>query len=75
MWTTLFLRLCVLHNYLRDEGVGGSDMGSSANVQTQKYQTKEEVPTRVRDKFNQLLNSPSGFVPWQNERVQCRVNL
>jgi hypothetical protein len=23
----------------------------------------------VRDKFKQLFNSPSGCVPWQNERV------
>jgi hypothetical protein len=66
---------CVLHNYLRDQGVGRSDMGSSANVQTQKYQTKEEVPTKLRDKFKQLFNSPSGSVPWQNERVQGQVNL
>jgi hypothetical protein len=25
----------------------------------------------VRDKFKQFLHSPSGSVPWQNERVQC----
>jgi len=25
---------CILHNYLRDQGVGLSDMGSSANVRS-----------------------------------------
>jgi hypothetical protein len=40
---------CVLHNYLREQGVGLSDMGSSANGRSSltKYQTKEEVPTKV----------------------------
>jgi hypothetical protein len=40
---------CILHNYLRDQGVGISDMGNSANFEEilQKYQTKEAVPTRV----------------------------
>jgi len=41
----------------------------------QKYQTKEESAFEVRDKFKQFFNSPSGSVPWQNERVQCQVNL
>ena len=42
---------------------------------SQKYQNKEVMPTEVllklRDKFKEIFNSPSGFVPWQNERVQC----
>jgi len=29
----------------------------------------------VRDKVKQFFNSPSGSVPWQNEREQCQVNL
>ena len=29
----------------------------------------------VRDKFKQFFNSPSGSVPWQNERLQCQVVL
>jgi hypothetical protein len=66
---------CILHNYLRDQGVGVSDMGSSADVGIHKYQAKEEVPTKVIGKFKQLFNSPPGSVPWQNERVQCQVNL
>jgi hypothetical protein len=34
---------------MRDQGVGLSDMGSSANVRSnlQKYQTKQEVTTKV----------------------------
>jgi hypothetical protein len=40
---------CILHNYLKDQGVGVSDMGSSANFRSNltKNQTKEEVPTKV----------------------------
>jgi hypothetical protein len=39
----------ILHNYLREQGVGLSDMGSSANSRSNRtqYQTKEEVPTIV----------------------------
>jgi hypothetical protein len=29
----------------------------------------------VREECYQLFNSPSGSVPWENERVQCEVNL
>jgi hypothetical protein len=66
---------CVLHNYLRDQDVGLSDMGSSANVRS----TLTKIPNQgasahqsafeVREKFKQFFNSPSGSVPWQNERV------
>ena len=46
---------------------------------SRKYQNKPVVPNEVllklRDKFKQIFNSPSGFVPWQNERVQCYANL
>jgi hypothetical protein len=39
---------CILHNYLREQGVGLSDIGSSVlEAILQKYQTKEEVPTKV----------------------------
>jgi len=43
----------------------------------QKYQTKEEVPTKVLLKQTTNLNnySPSGSLPWQNERVEFQVNL
>jgi len=66
---------CILHNYLRDQGVGLSDMGSSANVRSNltkipnqggsAYQSAFEV----RDIFKQFFNTPSGSMPWQNERV------
>jgi hypothetical protein len=72
---------CVLHNYLRDQGSALSDMGSSANVRSNLTKIPNEGGSahqsdfEVRDKFKQLFNSPSGSVPWQNERVQCQVNL
>jgi hypothetical protein len=66
---------CILHNYLTDQGIGLSDMGSSANVGS----NLTKLPTQggsalqsafeVGDKFKQLFNSPSGSVPWQNERL------
>jgi hypothetical protein len=45
----IIFAICILQNYLRDLGMGLSDMGSSANVRTilQKNQTKEEVPTKL----------------------------
>jgi hypothetical protein len=66
---------CILHNYLTDQRIGLSDMGSSANVRS----NLTKIPNRggsalqsafeVRHKFKQFFNSPSGSVPWQNERV------
>jgi len=75
---------CILHNYLRDQGLGLSDMGSSANVRSNLTTTKKKPNRRgrahqstfeVRDKFKRFFNSPSGSVPWQHERVYCQVNL
>ena len=66
---------CILHNYLRDQGIGLSDMGSSANVQSNITKipnqggSAHQSAFEVRDKFKQFFNSPSGSVPWQNERV------
>ena len=66
---------CILHNYLRDQGVGLSDMGCSANVRSNltKMPNQEgsahQSAFEVRDKFKQFFHSPSGYVPWQNERV------
>jgi hypothetical protein len=72
---------CILHNYLRDKGVGLSDMESSANVRS----TLTKIPNQggsahqsafeERNRFKQLFNSPPGCVPWQNERVQCEADL
>jgi hypothetical protein len=56
-------------------------MGSSANVRSNLTKVPNQGGNthqsafKVRDKFKQLFNSPSGYVPWQNERVQCQVNL
>ena len=72
---------CILHNYLTDQGVGLSDMRSSGNVRSNLTKISNQGGSahqssfEVRDKFKQFFNSPSGSVPWQNERVQCRVNL
>jgi hypothetical protein len=70
----------ILHNYLRDQGLDLSDMGSSANVRSNLTKIPNQAGSahqsafEVRDKFKQFFNSPSGSVPWQNERVQCQVN-
>jgi hypothetical protein len=68
---------CILHSYLSDQGVGLSDMGSSANEQSSLTKIPKQGRSAlwsafaVRDKFKQIVNSPSGSVPWQNKRVQC----
>jgi hypothetical protein len=67
---------CIFHNYLREQGVGLSDMGSSANVQSNLTKIPNQGGSahqnafRIRDKFKQFFNSLSGFLTWQNERVQ-----
>jgi len=77
----LYFRDFILHNYLRDQGVGLGDLGSSANVRSNLTKipnqggSAHQSAFEVRDKFKQFLNSPPGTVPWQNERVQCQVNL
>ena len=40
---------CILHKYLRDPGLGLSDLGTSAMCEAilQTYQTKEEVPIKL----------------------------
>ena len=65
----------ILHYYLRDQGVGLSDMGSSAHVRSNLTKipnlggSAHQSAFEVRDKFEQFFNSPSESVPWQNERV------
>jgi hypothetical protein len=52
-------------------------MGSSANDQSNLTKVPKQAESadlsafEVRDKYKQIFTSPSGFVPWQNERVQC----
>jgi len=64
-----------LHTYLLDQGVGLSDMGSSANVRSNLTKipsqggSAHQSALEVRGKFKQFYNSPSGSVPWQNESV------
>jgi len=63
------------HNYLRDQGLGLSGMGSSVNVRSNLTKipnqggSAHQTAFEVRDMFTQYFNSPSGSVPWQNERV------
>jgi hypothetical protein len=66
---------CILHNYLRDQSVGLSDMGCSANVrsnftniQNQRRRAQQSA-FELRDTFKQYFNSPSESVPWQNLKV------
>jgi hypothetical protein len=65
----------ILHNYLRDQGVGLSDMGSSANVRSHLTKipnqggSAHQSAFEVGDKFKRFFNSPSGSVPWQHKRV------
>jgi hypothetical protein len=72
---------CILYNYQRDQGVGLRYMGSSAYVRSNLTKipsqggSSRQSAFEVRNKFKQFFNSPSGSVPWQNERVQCQVNL
>jgi len=41
--------ICILNNYLRDQGIGLSDMGSSVNVRSNltKMPNQRKVPTQV----------------------------
>jgi hypothetical protein len=72
---------CILHNYLTDQGVGLSDMESSANVRSNltKLQNQggsgHQSAYEVRDRLKKFCNSPSGSLPWQNGRVQCQAVL
>jgi hypothetical protein len=60
---------CVLHNYLREQGVGLSNMGSSANVLSNLTKIPNQGGSahqrafKVKDKFKQFFNSPPGSVP------------
>jgi len=71
----IILATCILHNYLRDQGVGLNDMGNSANVQSNLTKMRNQGGSdhqnafEIRDKFKRFFNSPSGSVSWQNERV------
>jgi len=66
---SIIFATCILHSYLRDQGVGLSDMGSSANVRSKlkKIQNQggsaHQSAFEVTDKFKQFFNSPSGSVP------------
>jgi len=50
-------------------------MASSANVRSNLTKIPNQGGSvhqsafEVRDKFKQFFNSPSGSLPWQNERV------
>jgi len=58
-----------------NQGVGLSDMGSSANVRNNftkipnQGRRAHQSAFELRDTFKQYFNSPSESVPWQNEKV------
>jgi hypothetical protein len=64
----------ILHNYLRDQGVGLSAMESSLNDRSNLTKipnqggSVQQSAFEVRDKLKQFFNSLSGSVHWQNER-------
>jgi hypothetical protein len=70
----------ILHNYLRDQGVGLIDMESSANVRSNLTKipnqggSTHQSAFEERYKFKQFF-SPFEFVPWQNEKVQCHADV
>jgi hypothetical protein len=72
---------CILHNYPRGQGLGLSDMGRSANDQSNLTKipnqggSAHQSAFEVREKLKQIFNTPSGSVSRQNERVQCYANL
>jgi hypothetical protein len=61
---------CIVHNYLRDQGVDLSDMWSSANVRSNltkipnQKRSAHQSAFEVRENFEQFFNSPSGSVLW-----------
>jgi hypothetical protein len=72
---------CILHSYLRDKGVGLSDLDSSVDVRSNPTKLPNQGGSghqsvfEVRDGFKQFFNSPSESLPWHNERVQCQAVL
>ena len=76
-WGPLYFATNILQRYLRDQGVGLSDMVSSTNDQINLTKIPKQAGSgqwsvvEVRDKFEQIFNSPSESVPWQNKRVTC----
>jgi hypothetical protein len=54
---------CILHNYLRDQGLGLSDMGSSANVRSNLIKipnqgaSSHQSALEVSTKFKQLYSA------------------
>jgi len=59
-----------------EEEKNQKDMRSYANDQSNVIKIPKQAgnahwsAAEVRDKFKQIFNSPSGFVPWHNKRVQ-----
>lgn len=67
---------CILHNYVRDQGLDLNDIAHSANFQNNLRNIRNEGwPNKVHSKQETNLNSPSRYMYWQNERVKRQVNL
>jgi len=58
----IIIATCILHNYLRDQGVGLSDMGSSANIRSNLTKipnqggSAHQSAFEVGDKFKRFFN-------------------
>ena len=69
----------ILHNCLRDQGIGLSDLRSSANVRSNLTKlpnqggSAHQSAFAVRDKFKQFLNSPSDLC--LGRMKECNVGL
>jgi hypothetical protein len=81
----IILATCVLHNYLREQGVGLSDMGRCSNDRSnlKKHQTKHKVATKVLLKYEANLNNSlivrldlcHGRMKECNVRLICNIQL
>jgi hypothetical protein len=70
---------CILHNYLRDQVLGLSDMGNSENVRSSLAKIPNQGGSAHQNaceetNLKKFFNSPSGS-EWQDEIVQCQINL
>jgi hypothetical protein len=71
----------ILHNYLRDQGVGLSDMESSANVRSNltKIQNQggstHQSAFEEKDKFKQFLIVRLDLCLGRMKKVQCQADM
>jgi len=70
---------CILHNYLKDQGVSLSDLGSYANVRSNltkipnQGRSAHQRAFDVRDKFKQFFTSPSDLCLGRMKKCSVRL--